>query len=210
MNRNTSQIAERQQSIWLDYISRELLQSGTLARYIAEFGISGLTSNPTIFETAIASGEAYDASIGVLMGAGLSGEDLFFELALEDLSQAADLFRPDHDASGGVDGWVSLEVSPLLADDAQGTIRAATQLHRRAAKANLYIKIPGTTAGIACDRRSAYSRAFQSTSRCCSRGSTTWQRRRPTCAASNAGWPLDWIQPLNPSRHCLSVVGTSP
>jgi transaldolase len=148
MNHNTKQFAEHQQSIWLDYISRELLQSGTLARYITELGISGLTSNPTIFETAIASGDVYDASIRVLMGAGLSGEDLFFELALEDLAQAADLFRPHYDASGGVDGWVSLEVSPLLAGDAQGTIRAATLLHRRAAKANLYIKIPGTPAGI--------------------------------------------------------------
>ena len=148
MNSNTSQFAGHRQSIWLDHITRGLLQSGTLARYIAELGISGLTSNPTIFEAAIAGSDAYDASIRVLEGAGVAGEDLFFELALEDLSQAADLFRPIHSASNGVDGWVSLEVSPLLAGNAYRTIQAAAQLHRRAAKANLYIKIPGTAAGI--------------------------------------------------------------
>ena len=149
MNRNTGQFAEHQQSIWLDQITRELLQSGTLARYITEFGISGLTSNPTIFAAAIAGSDAYDASIRVLDNAGLAGEDLFFELALEDLSQAADLFRPSYAASHGVDGWVSLEVSPLLAGDADGTVQSAVRLYRRAAKANLYIKIPGTEAGIA-------------------------------------------------------------
>ena len=115
MNRNTKQFAEHQQSIWLDHISRELLLSGTLAPYITDLGSSGLTSNPMIFETAIASGDVDDANIRALMRAGLSGEDLFFELALEDLAQAADLFRPRYDASGGLDGWVSLEVSPLLA-----------------------------------------------------------------------------------------------
>jgi transaldolase len=149
MSRNTSQFAEYHQSIWLDQITRELLQSGTLARYIVELGISGLTSNPAIFAAAIAGGDAYDASIRVLHDSGLSGEGLFFELALEDLSQAADLFRPSYAASDGIDGWVSLEVSPLLAGDTHATIQAAVQLHRRAAKVNLYIKIPGTEAGIA-------------------------------------------------------------
>ena len=149
MNRNTGKFAEHQQSIWLDQITRELLQSGTLARYITEFGIYGLTSNPTIFAAAIAGSDAYDASVRLLDNAGLAGEDLFFELALEDLAQAADLFRPSYAASHGVDGWVSLEVSPLLAGDQLGTVRAAVQLYRRAAKANLYIKIPGTEAGIA-------------------------------------------------------------
>jgi transaldolase len=149
MNRKMSQFAENQQSIWLDQITRELLQSGTLAHYITELGVSGLTSNPTIFQAAIAGSDAYDASIRVLDDAGFFVEDLFFELALEDLAQAADLFRPRHAASDGVDGWVSLEVSPLLAGDAGGTVQAAVQLHRRAAKANLFIKIPGTEAGIA-------------------------------------------------------------
>ncbi len=145
---NTSQFAVHGQSIWLDQITRKLLRSGTLERYIRELGITGLTSNPTIFAAAIGAGSDYDASIGVLADAGMSGERLFFELALEDLSQAADLFRPGYDASEGVDGWVSLEVSPVLADDTQGSIAAAVDLHRLAAKSNLYIKIPGTAAGI--------------------------------------------------------------
>ncbi|MDE1950326.1 MAG: transaldolase, partial [Burkholderiales bacterium] len=136
------------QSLWLDNISRMLLRSGTLARYIRELSVTGLTSNPTIFEQGIGSGDSYDASIRVLADAGLSGEDLFFELALEDLSQAADLLRPVFDASHGADGWVSLEVSPLLADNAAHTIQAANRLHAKAARANLFIKIPGTPAGI--------------------------------------------------------------
>ena len=137
------------QSLWLDNITRTLLQSGTLARYIEDLSVTGLTSNPTIFEHAIGSGDSYDASIRVLATAGLTGEDLFFELALEDLSEAADLFRPAFDASQGLDGWVSLEVSPLLAHDATRTIEAANRLHAKAEKANLFIKIPGTPEGIA-------------------------------------------------------------
>lgn len=156
MNLRTGHFTEHGQSIWLDHITRGLLQSGTLERYIAELGISGLTFNPTIFEAAIAGSDAYDASIRVLDGAGLSGEDLFFELALEDLSQAADLFRPSYAASGGVDGWVSLEVSPLLASDTYRTIQAAAELYRRAAKANFYIKIPGTSAGIAATEEAIF------------------------------------------------------
>ena len=136
------------QSLWLDNITRTLLRSGTLARYIRELSVTGLTSNPTIFEHAIGTGDSYDASIRALADAGLSGEDLFFELALQDLTQAADLFRSTFDASHGVDGWVSLEVSPLLADNAAHTIRAANQLHAKAGKANLFIKIPGTTQGL--------------------------------------------------------------
>jgi transaldolase len=136
------------QRLWLDNITRTLLRSGTLARYIRELSVTGLTSNPTIFEHAIAAGHSYDASIRVLAEAGLSVEDLFFELALEDLTQAADLFRPAFDASQGVDGWVSLEVSPLLADNAAHTIQAANRLHTKAGKANLFIKIPGTAEGI--------------------------------------------------------------
>ena len=136
------------QSLWLDNITRTLLRSGTLARYIAELSITGLTSNPTIFERAMSAGDTYDASIRVLSRAGLSEEDLFFELALEDLTQAADMFRPVFDASDGTDGWVSLEISPLLADNAAHTILAANTLHAKAEKANLFVKIPGTPQGI--------------------------------------------------------------
>jgi transaldolase len=145
------------QSLWLDNITRELLQSGTLARYIRELSVTGLTSNPTIFEHAIATGTLYDESIRVLTAAGLSGEALFFELALEDLTQAADLFRPIFEASEGADGWVSLEVSPLLAHDATGTIRAAARLHSQAACANLLIKIPGTPEGILAIEESIFA-----------------------------------------------------
>ena len=136
------------QSLWLDNIARELLTSGTLNRYIEELSITGLTSNPTIFDHAIQNGDFYDGAIHEKTLEGKWGEPLFFELALEDLSQAADLFRPIHDATGGMDGWVSLEVSPLLANDTPGTIKAAAQLHARAQRANLFIKIPGTGPGI--------------------------------------------------------------
>ena len=136
------------QSLWLDNITRKLLRTGTLARYIRELSVTGLTSNPTIFERAIGAGDSYDASIRVLHDAGLADEAVFFELALEDLGQAADLFRPVFDASDGLDGWVSLEVSPLLADNAAHTIRMADRLHAKAARANLFIKIPGTPSGI--------------------------------------------------------------
>jgi transaldolase len=144
----TQQLHDLGQSLWLDNITRELLSSGTLARYISELSVTGLTSNPTIFEHAIKEGDFYDAAIRQKALAGKSGEALFFELALEDLTQAADLFRSVYDATDGVDGWVSLEVSPLLADDTAGTLQAAVQLHGRAQRPNLFIKIPGTPAGI--------------------------------------------------------------
>jgi transaldolase len=136
------------QSLWLDNITRALLDDGTLARYIRDFAITGLTSNPTIFEHAIGNSDAYDEAIRRKASAGKSGEALFFELALEDLTRAADLLRPIFNATGGVDGWVSLEVSPLLAHDAARTIAAAADLHARAARANLFIKIPGTPEGL--------------------------------------------------------------
>jgi transaldolase len=136
------------QSIWLDNITRDLLTSGTLKRYVDELSVTGLTSNPTIFENAIKNSTAYDASIREKLQEGKSGEELFFELALEDLTQAADLFRPIHDRTNGVDGWVSLEVSPLLAYDTNRTIAAAKELHSRAARRNLFIKIPGTKEGL--------------------------------------------------------------
>jgi transaldolase len=144
----TRQLQDLGQSLWLDNITRGLLTSGTLARYIAEYSVTGLTSNPTIFDKAIKDSSFYDDAIQQKAAAGKSGEALFFELALEDLTRAADLFRPIHAASGGTDGWVSLEVSPLLADDTAGTIEAAAGLHWRAQRDNLFIKIPGTTAGI--------------------------------------------------------------
>ena len=144
----TERLRELGQSLWLDNISRELLIDGTLRRYIAEFSVTGLTSNPTIFDHAIKNGGFYDEDIRRKTAAGKSGEGLFFDLALEDLSQAADLFRPVHDRTGGIDGWVSLEVSPLLANDAAITIEAAADLHARANRANLFIKIPGTPAGV--------------------------------------------------------------
>jgi transaldolase len=146
--KTTQQLHDLGQSLWLDNITRGLLTSGTLSRYIREFAVTGLTSNPTIFDQAIKSAGFYDDAIRKKAVEGKSGEALFFELALEDLTQAADLFRPIFDATGGVDGWVSLEVSPLLADDTAGTIRAAARLHARAQRPNLFIKIPGTRAGI--------------------------------------------------------------
>ena len=147
MNEHTLQLHDLGQRLWLDNINRSLLRSGTLRRYIDEYAITGLTSNPTIFEQAFGT-DAYDDSIRVLSAAGLAGEDLFFELAVEDLTQAADLFRPIFQASGGVDGWVSLEVSPLLADNTAHTIQAANRLFARADRANLFIKIPGTPEGV--------------------------------------------------------------
>jgi transaldolase len=153
----TQQLHELGQSLWLDNITRGLLTSGTLARYIRDYSVTGLTSNPTIFDKAIRESSFYDAAIQQKAAAGKSGEALFFELALEDLTQAADLFRPVHDATAGVDGWVSLEVSPLLADDAAGTIRAAAGLHRRAQRPNLYIKIPGTEAGVRAIEETIYA-----------------------------------------------------
>jgi transaldolase len=144
----TQQLHEMGQSLWLDNITRGLLTSGTLRRYIQDFSVTGLTSNPTIFDHAIKNSHDYDDAIRRKVKEGQSGEALFFELALEDLRQAADLFRPIHDQTNGVDGWVSLEVSPLLAHDTGGTIAAAKALHARAGRPNLFIKIPGTKEGL--------------------------------------------------------------
>lgn len=145
------------QSLWLDNITRPLLDSDTLARYIREFSITGLTSNPTIFEHAIGQSEAYDDDIRKKTREGKSGESLFFDLALDDLRRAADLFKPVFDATDGVDGWASLEVSPLLADDATQTIAAVAHLHGLAARPNLYIKIPGTPAGVVAIEESIFA-----------------------------------------------------
>jgi transaldolase len=136
------------QSLWLDNITRELLDSGTLKHYISDFSITGLTSNPTIFDHAIKNSSAYDNAIRATLAKGRSGEAQFFDLALDDLTRAADLFRPIHDRTNGVDGWVSLEVSPLLAHDTASTIREAKELSERAARPNLFVKIPGTKEGL--------------------------------------------------------------
>jgi transaldolase len=145
------------QSLWLDNISRAILDDGTLARYRSELAITGLTSNPTIFQLALADSEVYDDVIAADAAGPKNNEALFFGLALDDLRRAADLFRPDFDASGGADGWVSLEVSPLLADDTDATIRAAAELHALAERPNLFIKIPGTVAGLPAIEESIFA-----------------------------------------------------
>jgi transaldolase len=145
--RATEKLHELGQSIWLDNITRELLDSGQLQTYIDDYSVTGLTSNPAIFDKAIASG-GYDEAIQSLAGSGIDREQIFFELAIDDLQRAADLFGPIHTRTDGVDGWVSLEVSPLLAYDAESTIRAAAELHEAADRPNLFIKIPGTPQGL--------------------------------------------------------------
>jgi transaldolase len=146
--KTTRKLHELGQSIWLDNITRDLLNGGTLRRYIDELSVTGLTSNPTIFDHAIKNSTAYDTAIREKLAKGRQGEELFFELALEDLTRAADLFRPIHDRTSCVDGWVSLEVSPLLAHDTASTLAAAKELFARADRPNLFIKIPGTKEGV--------------------------------------------------------------
>ena len=145
------------QSLWLDNITRDLINNGTLKRYIDELSVTGLTSNPTIFDHAIKNSSSYDAAIRKKLDEGKSGESLFFELALEDLTRAADLFRPVFDRTNGVDGWVSLEVSPLLAHDTASTLAAAKSLHTRARRPNLLIKIPGTKEGLPAIEESIFA-----------------------------------------------------
>src|SRR5438067_7468778 len=144
----TQELHDLGQSIWLDNITRDLLKSGKLKRYINDLSVTGLTSNPTIFEQAIKNSPSYDSPIRKKLASGKSGEELFFELAMEDLTRAADLFRPIHERTNGVDGWVSLEVSPLLAYDTASTLAAAKELFAQANRPNLLIKIPGTKQGV--------------------------------------------------------------
>jgi transaldolase len=158
------------QSLWLDNITRGILDDGTLKRYIDELSVTGLTSNPTIFDEAIGGSALYDKSIQQKARNGLSGETLFVELALEDLRRAADLFRPEFDRTRGTDGWVSMEVSPLIAEDTRATIEAARS------------RVPGRASPRS---RKPSLRACRSTSRCCSPGNTIWPSRRPTCGASS-------------------------
>ncbi len=136
------------QSLWLDNITRELLNSGTLKRYINDLSVTGLTSNPSIFHNAVKNSNSYDSQIHQKVIEGKSGEELFFDIALEDIMHAADIFRPIYDKTNGVDGYVSLEVSPLLAHDMASTLTAAKELHARARRPNLFIKIPGTKEGL--------------------------------------------------------------
>ena len=144
----TKRLHDLGQSLWLDNITREILDNGTLRRYIDALSVTGLTSNPTIFDEAIGNTAAYDVSIRQKAQAGLKDEELFVELALEDLRRAADLFRPVFDRTSGIDGWVSMEVSPLLANDTRTTLEAALRIHKQGDRPNLYIKIPGTPAGV--------------------------------------------------------------
>ena len=153
----TTELHNLGQSLWLDNITRDLLVRGTLQRYVRDFAVSGLTSNPTIFDRAIRNTKLYDDAIREASARGRSGESLFLDLALEDLREAADLFRPIHDATAGIDGWASLEVSPLLADDAAATVRETVRLHARARRPNLFIKIPGTRAGVTAIEESIFA-----------------------------------------------------
>lgn len=153
----TQQLQELGQSIWLDDISRKLMDSGTLEHYIRDFNVTGLTSNPSIFAKAVKDSTEYDESISDLVEQGKSGEDLFFELAIADIRRAADLFLPIYEETDGVDGWVSLEVSPLLADDTDGTIAEAKGLHAQVDRPNVFIKIPGTPAGLPAVEESIFA-----------------------------------------------------
>ena len=157
MNENLKQLRDLGQSLWLDNITRGLLDTGQLAHDIDAYGLTGLTSNPTIFDEAIANSDAYDEAIRTKQATGLAGEALFTELALEDLRRAADLFLPAHKASDGVDGWVSMELSPLLASDTDGSIAAAAKLRSAAARDNLFVKIPGTPEGVHAIEESIFS-----------------------------------------------------
>jgi len=148
MNAPTAALHRLGQSLWLDNITRTMLDDGTLARYIRDLSVTGLTSNPTIYNLAVKNSAAYDTAIVAATARGHGPEETFFELAIEDLTRAADLFRPVHERTGGLDGWVSLEVSPRLAYDTASTLAAARDLHARAARPNLFIKIPGTAAGL--------------------------------------------------------------
>ncbi|MEN9668939.1 MAG: Transaldolase, partial [Planctomycetota bacterium] len=146
--RSTALLAMTGQSIWLDNITRKLLDSGQLATWIKDLSVVGLTSNPSIFEKAIVGSSDYDAQIRPLMSKGMKSEQIFFECAISDLIRACDLFKPIYDRTGGIDGWVSLEVSPLLANDTKATVAQARDLHARAKRPNLFIKVPGTPEGI--------------------------------------------------------------
>jgi hypothetical protein len=199
------------QSLWLDNITRGLLDDGTLRRYIDEFSITGLTSNPTVFYQAIGATGSYDEGMRARACSGQSTESLFTELALEDLRRTADLFRPTFDATNGLDGWVSMEVSPLLANNTSGSIDAARQIYKQTDRPNLFAKIPGTSIIMAFRQsRSRSSLACRSTLPRCSRGSNTTPLPRLIWAASNAASrPGSTRVSLRLHRY-LSAAGTRP
>jgi transaldolase len=213
----TQKLHDLGQSLWLDNITRDLLNSGTLKRYIGELSVTGLTSNPTIFDHAIKS-SSYDVAIREGLEKGKSGESLFFDLALDDLTRAADLFRPINDRTNGVDGWVSLEVSPLLAHDTTSTIAAAKKLSARAGRPNLFIKIPGNQGRFASDRGSdfcrragqrdapIFTRAICGSGRGVFERHRTAHRRRTQSAGRLRG--LDVHQPLGCGRDMGKVPKT--
>jgi transaldolase len=153
----TQTLHDRGQSLWLDNITRDMLNDGTLERYQDEFSITGLTSNPTIFEEAMGHGNAYDDQIQTLSAQGLKSEQLFAKLAITDLQRAADLFRPIFDQTHGLDGWASMEVSPLLVNDATATVLAAKAIHQAAARPNLFVKIPGSPEGVSAIEETLYA-----------------------------------------------------
>jgi transaldolase len=177
--KTTQALHDLGQSLWLDNITRNLLSSGTLRRYIDELSVTGLTSNPTIFDHAIKNSNDYDAAIRKKLKEGKSGEELFFQLALEDITGAADLFRSIYDRTSGVDGWVSLEVSPLLAHDTKTTLAVAKDLHARAGRPNLLIKIPGTKEGLPAIEEAIFAGVPVNVTL------TTWRLPRRSCEASN-------------------------
>src|SRR6266508_1480827 len=203
----TQKLHQDGQSLWLDNITRDLLTSGTLQQYIDELGITGLTSNPTIFDNAFLTTDAYDDAIVDAAGKGLDEEDIFFDLAIEDLQGAADLFRHVSERTNGVDGWVSLEVSPRIAYDPKSTIKAAIDLHTKADRPNLFIKIPATAEGLPAIEEAIFA-GVPSTSRCSSRVSSTSPRRTPTCAASSDASTRISIPSSAPSPPCSSAGGT--
>ena len=208
--RATEVLHERGQSLWLDNITRGMLESGQIQRYIDDYSVTGLTSNPSIFDKAIGVGRLRRRHRGAA-SAGMSGEELFFELAIEDLRRAADLFRLIHERTDGVDGWVSLEVSPLLAYDTAGTIEAAKAAPRpRPNGDNLFIKIPGTKEGLPaieeCDRIGDPDQRHPPVLG----ASSTWRRPRRTCGASSAGWRRASTPRSARWRRCSCPAGTSP
>ncbi len=206
----TAQLHDLGQSLWLDNITRSLLDDGTLARYIAEDSITGLTSNPSIFDAAIGEGKR------LRCGHPHEGRSRACparicspNLRWKDLRRAADLFRPVFDATSQIDGWVSMEVSPLLAADTAGSIAAAEQIHWQAARDNLFVKIPGTPAGIPAIEEAIFL-AFLSMSPCCFLARSTWRLPKPICAASSAASKPDATPRSARSLPCSSAAGTSP
>ena len=198
----TEQLQSLGQSLWLDNITRDLLTSGTLQRYIDELSVTGLTSNPSIFDHAITHSKAYDEEIRRQAGAGKTDEALFFELAIQDLTKAADMFATVNKRTAGVDGWVSLEVSPLIAHDTARTVAEARALHAKANCPNLFIEIPGTLEGLPAIEEAIFS-GSRSTSRCCSPATTMCGRQTPTCVVWSAAFPPASIRTCAPSPRSL-------